>query len=237
MADWMFSLVIPAYNEELRIIPVLQHILMAAPVFEIIIVCDGPDNTGNLVREIAADHPEIVLIERPERLGKGDAICEGFRLARGEIVGFMDCDESIDITEMINMVQALGPHDGVIASRRMDRSKIVKNQPFQRRLVSSLFNILFVRFLFRLPYSDTQCGAKIFRKNVILPVIPEIRSTGFEMDLELLWRLQRDGCDIIEYPVTWKHAEGSKFRLRYSLEMFWNLMIIRFDLPLKPCVR
>ena len=93
----------------------------------------------------------------------------------------------------------------------MKRSKILIKQPIQRRLASRIFNIL-VRMLFSLPYEDTQCGAKVFKQEAILNILNDLRTTGFETDVEILWRLRKRGYRIREYPISWKHSERTKFR-------------------------
>jgi len=117
--------------------------------------------------------------------------------------------------------------DGVIASRRLKTSKILVKQPIKRRIASKCFNI-FVRILFGLPFKDTQCGAKVFKREAILDIINDLETGGFEIDVEILWRLKNNGYIIIEYPITWKHSEGSKFNLNQSTSMLTSLLKMRF---------
>ena len=94
-------------------------------------------------------------------------------------------------------------------------------------LASKAFNI-FVRMFFGLPFKDTQCGAKVFKKEAILDILDDLKTSGFEIDVEILWRLKKRGYRVIEYPITWKHSEGSKFRLSHSGGMFISLLRTRF---------
>jgi hypothetical protein len=95
-----------------------------------------------------------------------------------------------------------------------------------KRIASSGFNIL-VRTIFSLPFKDTQCGAKIFKKEAIYDIIDEIETKGFEIDVEILWRLKNKGYLVAEYPITWSHSTESKFNLLYSFSMFISLLKIR----------
>jgi glycosyltransferase involved in cell wall biosynthesis len=222
------SIIIPAYNEEARIGHVVLNLVDNFPDHEIIIVCDGQDNSINIARDLSFKYPNVQVLGFNHRLGKGGALVQGFRAVHGLEVGFIDSDESISPNDLKELFTALHDFDGAIGSRRLKESKILKMQPLKRRLASKAFNI-FVRTVFGLPFSDTQCGAKAFKKSAIIDVIDEIRTTGFEIDVELLWRLRNKGYAIVEHPVTWKHSEGSKFKLSYSMGMFISLLRIRFS--------
>jgi len=126
-----------------------------------------------------------------------------------------------------DMFETLVEVDGVIASRRLSTSKIIIKQPLKRRLASKGFNML-VRTLFGLPFKDTQCGAKVFMRRAICDIIDELETRGFEIDVEILWRLKNKGYRVVEYPIIWSHSEGSKFKLSNSCAMFSSLIKIRF---------
>ncbi|WP_081472281.1 dolichyl-phosphate beta-glucosyltransferase [Methanothrix harundinacea] len=223
----MNSIIIPAYNEESRITAVLLHLSEEFPGQEIIVVCDGVDGTKDIVENLSIKNPNIQILNFKEKLGKGGAIIEGFRAANGEKIGFIDADESVNADEFKLMFDFDAEIDGVIASRRLKTSKILVKQPIKRRIASKCFNI-FVRILFGLPFKDTQCGAKVFKREAILDIINDLETGGFEIDVEILWRLKNNGYIIIEYPITWKHSEGSKFNLNQSTSMLTSLLKMRF---------
>jgi glycosyltransferase involved in cell wall biosynthesis len=226
MKDKSISLIIPAYNEENRIETIVLNYANHFSSQEIIVVCDGADNTYNIVRNLCAKYPKIKCLNFKEKLGKGGAIKKGFEIANGDIIGFVDADESVQPQDLERMLEVLSHTDGVIASRKLKESRILIKQPFKRRLASKMFNIL-VRAIFQLNFKDTQCGAKFFRKEAIKEVLPELKTSGFEFDVELLWRLKRLGFNVIEFPITWKHSQGSTFRLSNSWAMFISLLRIR----------
>ncbi|WP_298670441.1 glycosyltransferase [uncultured Methanofollis sp.] len=221
-------MIIPAYNEEARIRSVLTAFTRAFSGHEIIVVCDGPDRTAEIVGEVSKENPEVRLLRYPERLGKGGAIIEGFRASHGQRIGFADADESAEPAEIKGMFDALDGADGLIGSRRLKGSKITIKQPLMRRAISRIFNIVFAHILFGLPFRDTQCGAKVFTREAVMDIVDDLQGRGFETDLEILWRLQKKGYQVREYPITWKHSEGSTFRLSYSWKMFVSLMKIRW---------
>jgi glycosyltransferase involved in cell wall biosynthesis len=150
----MYSIIIPAYNEADRIKSVLRSYIAEFPEQEIIVVFDGQDNTPDIVEVVAKECPDIRLLTFHKRLGKGGAIIEGFKAARGDKIGFADADESVSPNDLKDMFETLGEVDGVIASRRLATSKIMIKQPFKRRLASKGFNML-VRILFGLPFNGT----------------------------------------------------------------------------------
>ncbi len=222
------SIIIPAYNEEERIRGTIDNLVREFPGQEIIVVCDGADNSKDIVKGLSLKFLNISLLNFDGRLGKGGALVQGFKAANGEDICFVDADESVSTDDLKSMFLALNDVDGVIASRRMSGSKILINQPLKRRFASKAFNI-FVRTFFGLPFKDTQCGAKIFKRDAIYAILNEIKTTGFEIDVEILWRLKNNGYKVIEYPITWKHSEGSKFRLSHSKDMLISLLRTRFN--------
>jgi glycosyltransferase involved in cell wall biosynthesis len=225
------SLVIPAHNEEKRIkntlIRYLDVLLKYDIDFEIIAEMDGcTDRTSEIVRELADEHQEIVVLEFKEKLGKGGGIVKGFENARGDIIGFVDADGSVQPEDLIKLLKMIEGADGVIASRRA-KGSVVVNQPFSRKVLSKCFNIL-VRVLFLLPYRDTQCGAKIFRRKVIEEILPLINTHGFAFDVNLLYLAKKKGFRIVEVGVSWEDKYGSKVKLRKAIpEMLFSVLKLR----------
>lgn len=226
----MISIIVPAYNEETRIRGMLElyagYFLGKYRDCEFIVVADGSDGTATIVKEMIAKFPGIRILEYGTRLGKGGGILEGFRHARGDILAFVDADESVAPSDLDRIIAGLDSAQCAIGSRRVPGSQITQRQPLKREIMSRFFNLL-VNMMFHLGISDTQCGAKAFRRNVVNAVLPEIGSNGFEFDVELLWRIKRDGFSIIEVPIEWKHSEHSRFSLKHAPDMFINLLSIR----------
>jgi glycosyltransferase involved in cell wall biosynthesis len=220
------SLIIPAYNEEDRIKTVLLNYATNFPAAEIIVVCDGTDNTKKIVREGSKKYMNIKLLPFEKKLGKGGAIIEGFKAAKGERVGFVDADESVEPDDVKKMFDLLSDYNGVIASRKLNESKILVRPPLKRRIASKTFNSL-IRIIFSLDFKDTQCGAKVFRKEAVNDILSELTTEGFEFDVELLWRLKNKGYNVVEFPITWKHSEGSSFSLSNAPKMFFSLLKVR----------
>jgi dolichol-phosphate mannosyltransferase len=228
----MISIIVPAYNEEKRIQGMLE--LYTGYFFdqyndcEFIVVADGRDRTAAIVEEMISNNTGIRLLEYRKRMGKGGGIMEGFRHARGDILAFVDADESVSPSDLERIIAALDTTDCAIGSRRTPGARITRHQPLKRETISRAFNLM-VNLMFNLGIRDTQCGAKAFKKKSVDSVLPMIRSKGFEFDVELLWRIKKHGFSVIEVPIEWKHSEYSRFSLKHAPQMFANLMRIRCE--------
>lgn len=221
------SLVIPAYNEEFRIRPLLLGIDRFDG--ELIVVCDGTDRTAEVVGEIAASRPDLRIrcLRFPHRLGKGGGVLAGLAAAKTPLVGYFDADGSTGIGEMLRLFDAVASADGAIGSRWVPGSKLTVPQGFLRRLESRGFNLI-IRVLFGLTYHDTQCGAKVFRKSAVDAVMPAMISRGFEFDVELLWRLRSAGFSLVEIPIEWQNKGDSRVKKRDMIGMLAGLVRVRF---------
>src|SRR3989344_7366153 len=174
------SIVIPAYNEEKRIGNTLESYgsffseIKAKDYFnfEILVVLNGcKDNTLEVVKAFNKKFREIVYLNF-KQAGKGFAITEGFKdsLKRdNEFIGFVDADMSTTPEEFYKLFKELQNKEylgGVIASRWLKNSRIKTPQTFLRKITSRGFNFIVKAILF-VPYSDTQCGAKVFRNTAL----------------------------------------------------------------------
>jgi len=220
MVKKALSIILPAYNEEKRIGSVLvnyaEHYQKRFKL-ELIVACNGcTDGTVLLVNRLSKQYPAIRCIDFKEKLGKGGAIIEGFKIAQGEYIGFSDADESVSPKEFDKLVKALNNADVAIASRKLKDSNIIVKQPLLRRIAShGLFRVL--NLLFDLNIKDTQCGAKLFKKKVIREILPEISSRGFEIDIELLLKAKKNGREIKEIPIEWSDSQNSSLQLRKDM--------------------
>lgn len=222
----MFSLIIPAYNEEKRIIPVINNFLNSFSDIEIIVVSNGStDNTVNLIKNL--NNKNVKLLDFKEKLGKGGAIIEGMKITKGDFIGFSDADQAVIPDDFKKLIKYLKFYDCVIGSRRIKGANITIKQSLKRRISSKIFNIL-VNLIFDLKIKDTQCGAKVFRNGALRGILPKLKIKDFVFDIDLLYNLKRLNYKIKEVPINWKHQEGSKFSLGNAPKMFLSLLRLRF---------
>ena len=230
----MLSIIIPAYNAEKTIGRTLREYVdyFSAEYegdFEILIVANGcTDRTSDLVLEQCARFPEVRHSSFEGKIGKGGAIIEGFKAVTGDIVGFVDADNSTAPPDLHRLVAQLDTCSGTIGSRWLPTSNVVVKQPLPRRAASRGFNLL-VRLAFRLPFADTQCGAKVFKKAAIDDVIHDLKTPGFAFDVELLYRLQQSGHRMKEVPITWKDGDRSTLDLKATVPAMF-LAVVRLRL-------
>lgn len=201
------SIVIPAYNEEKRIAATLdEYLKFFTKDTEIIVVLNGcKDQTAQVV---AAYKEKIRLIDIKEAIGKGGAVQVGFKASNGEVIGFVDADGSTSPQEYQRLIDNLGNNDGVIASRWL-KGAVMKNRTLLRKTASKIF-IWMVKIIFHMPFSDTQCGAKIFKKEKIAPLLPRLQEKGMAFDVELLYLAYTQGLKIKEVPTVWIDKPGSE---------------------------
>ena len=226
--DTTCSIVIPAYNEEQRISPLFDAISQFDG--ELIVVCDGTDNTADIVDRIAARRQDLTIrcLRFDHRLGKGGGVMAGLQAAFSDYVGYFDADGSTSIDEMRRLFLTLPTVDGAIGSRWIPGADLKVRQSVLRQLESRAFNLL-IRILFGLDYHDTQCGAKVFKKSAIDAILPMMISRGFEFDVELLWRLRRAGFTVDEVPIEWQNKGNSHVRKRDMIRMLAGLFAVRFS--------
>lgn len=226
------SVVIPAYNELLRLPPTLRTISKYLadhyPTWELIVSDDG--STDGSVDQLQPQFPAVRFLRAPANAGKGAAVRRGMLVARGLRVLFSDADLSTPIIELGPMEKAMldGGYDIAIASRDLRESKLEIRQPWYRELAGKVFNML-VRNLSGLHYMDTQCGFKLFSATSAKTIFYRAKSDRFAFDVELLLIAKRQKLKVLEHPVHWINAEGSKVNfLRDGPRMVMD--IIRFRL-------
>lgn len=230
-------LLIPAYNEEGRIGPVLSAY---ADYFahhypgrtSMVVVLNGcRDNTLGVVLAAEAKYPNLSHLEFPGPIGKGGALIEGLKLApMADLVGYVDADGATPPAAFLDLVTrcAAGEADCVIASRWMPESKITHAQPQKRRFASRLFH-LFVEGFFWMGIADTQCGAKVIRRAAIESIHGQLCLADLAFDVNLLYSLKNAGFTIREVPTVWEDQTGSHvvFNFRTSMNMLLSLVRLR----------
>ncbi|MDO8537783.1 MAG: glycosyltransferase [archaeon] len=226
------SLIIPAYNEEKRLLPVMQnyydYLKKNFKEFELIIVPNNcADNTPKIAQEFAKKNKNVKVIVIPNFVGKGGAVLEGFKIAKNELIGFIDADESVSTKEFNKLAANIKNFDSAIASRTLKESKIPKKQPISRQLQGIIFRTI-VNLLFGLNISDTQCGAKLFKKQAIKKILSQIKVKGWSFDVNILWELKKNNYSIKEVAIEWNDDPNSRVKGFDSLKMLKELIQLRF---------
>jgi dolichyl-phosphate beta-glucosyltransferase len=228
------SVVIPSFNEELRLPATLSQISAfiraSKRETEVIVVDDGStDRTADVANSFRGEIRRLRVVANGENRGKGYSVRHGMMEARGRIVLFTDADLSAPIEEADKLLAALADHDVAIGSRAMDRSLISIHQSPFREYAGIIFNLV-VRTILRLPFVDTQCGFKAFRRDRCRVIFEQQRIERFGFDPELLYLARHHGLSAAEIPVRWAHSPATKVSmLRDSVQMFLDVFIIRWN--------
>jgi len=235
-------LLIPAYNEEERIEPVLRDYAEYFRAhytgkFQLVVVLNGcRDNTLGVVQKVAREYASISAIEFPEPIGKGGALIEGLKLAPlADLIAYVDADGATPPGALHALVKLHERADCVIGSRWMKGAVLHQSQSHRRQFASRCFHLI-VQALFWMNIHDTQCGAKVMRRAAVQKVHGALRIADMAFDINLLYALKRAGCSILEVPTEWTDKAGSKVVLgRTSLTML--LSVIRLRLIYSPFYR
>ena len=236
MPDPSLLILIPAYNEEARIEPVLRDY---AEFFQkhysgktqILVVLNGcTDDTLGVVRRVAADYFSVGALEFREAIGKGGALIEGLKLAPlADLIGYADADGATSPAAFMEIVKSIGDADCVIGSRWLPESIMHQEQPTLRRVASRTFHFI-VELLFWMHIKDTQCPCKLMRRAAVQKIHPTLCITDLAFDVNLLVSLKRAGFKILEVPIEWTDKVGSKVTsslFRASLTMFLSVVRVR----------
>jgi glycosyltransferase involved in cell wall biosynthesis len=250
--DRSLLLLIPAYNEEARIEPVLRTYATFfrahySGLFQLVVVLNGcRDNTLGVVQRVAAEFPVIQWLNFPGPIGKGGALIEGLKLAaNSDYIGYVDADGATGPAAVLQLLPHLEEADCVIGSRWLPGSVLLKAQPTFRRVISRCFHLI-VEVLFWMHIKDSQCPCKLMRRTAVEKIHSNLRIADLAFDVNLLVALKQAGLRVVEVPIEWTDVVGSKVTsslFRQSLTMFlsvWRVRLIywprlyRLLRPLRP---
>jgi len=173
--------------------------------------------------------PRLRVVSNGVNRGKGYSVRYGMQEARGRIALFTDADLSAPMEEAGKLLGALETSDVAIGSRAMDRSLIsVHESPF-REFAGIIFNKI-VRSVLWLPFVDTQCGFKAFRRERCGVIFEQQTIERFGFDPELLYLARHHGLRAVEIPVRWGHSPATKVSMLHdSIQMFIDVFTIRWN--------
>ena len=234
MSEPSLLLLIPAYNEEARIEPVLRDYARFFKEnyhgkFQMVVILNGcKDNTLGVVQRTTKDFFSVSYLDFPEAIGKGGALIEGLKLAPfADLIGYVDADGATPPRAFLDLVKKIGAADCVIGSRWLPGAVIHQSQAGNRRFASRVFHFI-VQLLFWMNIRDTQCGAKVMKRAVVEKIHPTLRIADMAFDINLLYSMKRAGFKILEVPTEWTDQAGSKVVLgRSSLTMFLSVVRVR----------
>lgn len=222
------SVILPAYNDEKSICPIIKKAIYILPKiarsFEIIVVNDGSkDSTlGNLLR-LKKDIKYLKLINHDKNLGYGAALSSGFKAAKKEFIFYTDGDGQYDISELKNLIPLMDSETDVVTGFKMQRS-----DQLHRKIIGFLYNKI-NRFVFNLKVKDIDCDFRIIRRSVLKRIEFNIKSGAF--DVFLIKKLQDQKARFKEIPVShYPRAYGTSqfFKPEKIAKTFFDLFYLKF---------
>jgi glycosyltransferase involved in cell wall biosynthesis len=232
------SIIVPAYNEALRLPHSLQLLRdhfgaasWSSRLFEVLVIVEhSTDGTLELAREATAGQANFHILDNRVQRGKGYAVRSGMRQARGALLFYMDADLSVPLEEIDRFLVHFEAHpqvDVLLGSRQHPASRIERRQNVLRQTMGRTFNRI-LRFLSLLPFRDTQCGFKAFRRQPAREIFALQTIDGFAFDVEVLLLAQALGFRIAELPVRWLNSPESKVHIiRDSLRMLLDAFTVQ----------
>ncbi len=228
-------MLIPAYNEELRIEPVLLNYARYfrdnySGKFQLKVVLNGcRDKTREVVDRVAVEFPEVSVLEFTEPIGKGGALIEGLKLVpMVDLVGYVDADGATGPAAFLDLINRSDEADCVIGSRWIKGAVLHRSQTGRRQFASRVFHVI-VQVLFRMNIRDTQCGAKVLRRAAVERIRENLFIADMAFDINLLYLIKRAKMRILEVPTEWTDKVGTKVALgKTSLTMLLSILRLRW---------
>lgn len=235
----LLSVIVPAYKKEKTIMADLEAIektledgLSADYDYEIICVVDGNlDRTASKAKKVRS--AKIRVVEYEKNRGKGHAVRIGMKEAKGDYISFLDAGREISPKGITMLIAHLNWYnaDIIVGSKRHPASRV--NYPFVRKILSFGYHKL-IKLMFGIPVSDTQSGIKIFKREVVEVILPQLTIDRYAMDIEMLAVAYRKGFRrIYEAPIE-VHFDESTSSVNWStvFKMFIDTLIVFYRLRL-----
>lgn len=222
------SIIIPAHNEEKTIKSSVSKLTKYFSNAEVIVVCNGcSDMTYERCSELKSEN--LKIMDFKDRIGKGGAVLKGMAVAKGDIVGFVDADGSFSPNDVEKIIDNLNNCDCSIASKWKGKKLSEVNSDFKRKIGSRGWNLMSRMFL-GLDVRDTQAGLKFFKRDVMRKILETtFICKGFDFDVELLYKIKKNGFTIEETHTPIRRGKKSTFKMSNSPKMFVNFLRFYFS--------
>lgn len=230
------AIVIPAYNERENLKKLIPKIFFFVPKALVVVVDDNsPDGTGQAVRVLHKKYPQLKLMLRKRKSGRGSAVIAGLKFvlqnySAVKIFVEMDADLSHDPQELPAIIARSKPKTIVFGSRYVKGSQII-NWPWQRIIMSKLANFL-IHLVLNLPPKDNTNGYRCYHRNAALILVNhKYLSRGYILLSESAKLLHDRGYEFIELPSTFHNRRLAKSNTTVFefLDALINLLRIRLS--------
>jgi len=225
--------VLPTYNESENLSAIIENIQRHLPAAHILVVDDdSPDGTGALADDLSAQQPKnIFVLHRDRKDGLGRAYVEGFKFALGadyDVVVQMDADFSHDPEYLPVFLEEINRNDLVIGSRYLKGISVVNWD--LKRLILSKAATNYVRFITRMPLTDTTSGFKCWRREALEQIdLEKVFSNGYLFQIETSYIAVRRKLRVIEIPIVFEERRLGRSKMHWGIiaEALWGVVRLR----------
>jgi dolichol-phosphate mannosyltransferase len=212
--------IIPTYNEQDNLEPIIERVRRAYPAADILVVDDAsPDGTGDLADKLAVEDGQLHVLHRAGKAGLGAAYIAGFAwgLAEGyDVLVEMDADGSHAPEELPRLLTALRNADLVLGSRWVHGGAVV-NWPKSRELLSRGGN-LYTRLALGVRLRDATGGYRAYRRTVLEGIdYSAVASQGYCFQVDLAWKAMRTGFRVTEVPITFVERQRGESKMSSAI--------------------
>lgn len=229
------SVIVPAFNEEKRLAKTLFEIdryLRVQPYsYEILVVNDGSkDKTADVARNLIPQIRNLKLIDNQENHGKGWVVRQGMLKSQGEYRLFTDADNSTSIDQVEKILPEFqAGFEIVLGSREIKGTVIAVPQPWYRRILGDIFNLIVQIISGLWGIRDTQCGFKGLTKKAAEEIFSKCKIDRWAFDVEILVIAKKIGYKIKEIPIIWKNDPESRVGIKGIIKMLFEVIQIRWN--------
>lgn len=228
--EYELSIVIACYQEEGHLADSIRQLTRTLDKmrrsYELIFIDDkSTDRTAEVVADLVRGHPNRRAVYHGKNVGRGGTVTEGFRLATGHIVGFLDIDLEVHCRYLPPVLEAIDDGaDGATAFRHY----IAGFRPMAvlRHILSSGYRKLF-RLMFDVPFRDPETGFKFFVREKIAPVAERTRDVGWFWDSEIMILAHQAGLKVVEVPCVFERRADKQSTVRLCRDVWRYLVAIR----------
>jgi len=235
------AIILPTYCEAENIADIIHTIENLKLNSTLVIIDDSsPDETQNIVRKLKENYKNIILLNRPRKMGLGTAIIDGFRFLLSlpkppKYIITMDADYSHNPNDIPKLLKlAKKGYDLIIGSRYCKKGK-VKGWKLTRLLISKTANKI-TGMLIKLPLNDFTSGFRCYSKEYVRKAIPKLHSETYEIQIETIRQAKLQNSKIGEIPIVFENRKKGKSKLtkneiitfsKYILKVLWEQLFKR----------
>lgn len=224
--------IVPTYNESENIRRIAETVRELG--YDLLVVDDGSaDGTGKIVDDLSSADPRIMVLHRERKSGLGPAYSAGFAhaLEMGyEILCEMDADFSHDPADLPRLVGAVEAGADLAIGSRYVPGGSTQGWPWYRKILSRGGNI-YASILLGIAVRDATAGFRAFRDTTIRKIDPEsCKSSGYGFQVEMAWRTEQSGLEIVEVPITFRDRVAGKSKMNSVIAFEAILLITRWGM-------